>query len=201
MREKTGKPGLVDKKNLLVHNYDLFLEKQVRLFCAAAPNIGYISSEISAKFDTLILDDLIIFAISCRRLIELCGLRSASNSFKIAPLRFDPTMKDYCFERMQKEAIGFATLCNNIIHMANFTYINDWRLIRKIARSEKMHELLNFDQNAGKMPLCFLLSDEKKNSAYYALKDIVETSVEIAEKIVETCANAGVYLELEYRVM
>ena len=88
--KQAGQPDLTDKKTLLIHNYDLFLDRQTRLFATANSQAFCKWGDINEKRDLLLLDDLTIFTISGRRLLNLCRLVSAANRVAALPVTFQP---------------------------------------------------------------------------------------------------------------
>jgi hypothetical protein len=78
----TDQKRLALRKPLLFHNYDLFLERLTRLYTFACATGEPDFSEVSSKRELLLLDDLTIFAITARRLIEglLASLRPSRSA-------------------------------------------------------------------------------------------------------------------------
>jgi hypothetical protein len=121
--KKGGRPGLASRKTLLIHNYELFLDRQTRLFATANSKAYCLSLDISEKRELLLLDDLTIFAISGRRLLDLCGLVSSANTVKLEPVVFDSA--SVSFLHVEAKSIGFETLLNRLLHLSYFQYIDD----------------------------------------------------------------------------
>ena len=201
-KKATGKPGLRGKKTLLLHNYDLFIERQARLSITAESSWDYSSDDASMKMELLILDDLTIFAIRARRLLELCGLTSSLNRVKISPLRFNAQAKECIYERMDRQALGFETLLNRIIHMANFEYFHSWSFLQTYlgVKLDLYESFVRFKEGENRMDGVMFLHDKRNGTAFYFLKDIIKASIEVADAIVETCSNADVAIELSFRV-
>jgi hypothetical protein len=196
--KRRGRPGLAIRKNLLIHNYDLFLERQARLFATANSKALFASSDIHEKRNLLLLDDLTIFAIAGRRLLDLCGLKTAANKHKISPVRYN---RDGTIYHYDVEAIGFVTLLNRLIHMSYFMRFDSLRTIRAyigIKGDDKI--LLDPEEQKKDMIDCaFLIMDSDNVAGLYMLKDVIEASVDVSEKIVSACETANIYLDYSFR--
>jgi hypothetical protein len=194
--KKRSKPGLESKKTLLLHNYDLFLDRQTRLFATANSKALCESEDISTKRELLLLDDLTIFAIAARRLLDLCGLKSAANKFRIAPIRYGSDGK---YTRVDEQTVGFETLLNRLIHMSYFQYFDNFRHLKIFAGIKVSNRDLYY-RNVTELERdlidgVFLVQDTNNGSQLYLLKDLVDVSVKVAEKITDTCERADVILD------
>ena len=201
-RKSGKKPRLETKKSLLVHNYELFLYRQTRLHTAAYASHQTESDEISEKRQLLILDDLTIFAISARRLLELCGLRSKANSVRISPVVLvDPDADVLEFSHVSAKAVGFESLLNHLLHMSNFMYFDDPEHLRIFTgRSRSVEELiLHYSKVEQPFVGVFIVYDKRNGAGIYLLKDLVEASITVAEKIIDVCADGGVYLDFSMK--
>ena len=196
-KRQVGKPKLEQKKSLLLHNYDLFLHRQTRLAAVANSNNSIDSDEISEKRQLLILDDVTIFAIAARRLLDLCGLISVANRMLVNQVAFDPNAKNIVFKYIPDTGVGFETLLNRLLHMSNFLYFDNPRYLRaflgrKRSEEEWYAELGKADERIDGV---FLLFEKRHGVGIYLLRDLVEASIPVAEKIIDVCGDAGVYLD------
>jgi hypothetical protein len=174
----------------------LFLERQTRLFATANSKALCGSNDIDAKRELLLLDDLTIFAIAARRLLDLCGLNSSANKFKIAPVRYN---NEGVPVRIAGEAIGFETLLNRLIHMSYFEYFDSLHRLKILSGIKVEHrDLYSLDRSKLENDLIegvFFVEDTNSSPGLYLLKDLIEVSVEVAEKITDTCERADVILD------
>ncbi len=197
--------SLAGKKDLIFHTYDSFLTAQTRLFSRATSHERSKSEELVRRSELLFLDDLIAFSISARRLLELTKLKSYANKFTIAYAFLDNTEEPYVVGKSNRKTIGFLTLVNRIIHASMIVHYDDM-LSCKLAfmkLDEKTRHKIIFNE----LPkthrkhfeqLLFIASDAN-DPVLISLLDTINVSIAIAEKIVDTCAQQHIFLELSLR--
>jgi hypothetical protein len=204
-KPKSGRPKLGAKKDLLIHSYDLFLVSQARLFTLAHYAYQFENHEIETRQRLLLFDDLLSFAITARRLIELTGLRSFANAQRVPIMRADGRKPP----GLQKTQMGFLTIINCVIHCRFVELItNKFKVPDPSVASEA--ELAKYfetfvetvrDNNWRQYsvdPAIIIIPDE--HPMFVALlKDIVAVSSEVAEKITDVCSQSKIFLEFEYR--
>lgn len=120
---KSGRPNLASRKDLIVHTYDSFLTSQARIFTLGHYTYHSESSEIETKQKLLFLDDLLTFAITARRLIELTGLRSFSNNQSVGLYLLKRQQLEPALTRSSGPEIGFLTLVNS--HSLSVSRVGD----------------------------------------------------------------------------
>lgn len=191
---------LSTKKSLLFHNYDLFLERQSRLF-VTANSVGHSqSSDITDKNELLLLDDLTIFAITVRRLVELCRLKSFCNRVKVPQTQFSIEKNRVKFYPKKGGDIGFHTLMNRIIHMSDFRFFDSHKLLNYHVNGGDLADLLRIGKNDDAMERLIYIREQENPPLFLLLRDVVDCSEQVAEKITDTCADAKVFLEISLRV-
>jgi hypothetical protein len=196
--------SLVGKKDLILHTYDSFLISQTRLFSRATSNKVSASDEIARRSELLLLDDLIAFAIAARRLVELTKLKSFANRFTI-PLAFLDNREEPYVVGKSNQSVGFHTLMNRMIHASIIDhYDNMLKLKLAFTRLDKeIRDKIIFDQYGREdtepfEQLLFIVSDDS-SAALVSLLDVINTSIEVSDKIIETCSQESIFLELSLR--
>lgn len=200
-------PNLSVKKDLILHTYDSFLVTQTRLFVQACSNKQSASSEINRRRELLLLDDLIGFAISSRRLVELTGLKSFANRCTIQMAFLDRTEEPYQVMKFKDKTIGFHTLMNRLIHASIIEHIhNILDLALFIERPSREIRERIFWNRIGKgnidhkpMEQLLFVSTENMNPVFISLEDMITQSMSVADKVVEVCSNSKIYLEMDMR--
>jgi hypothetical protein len=168
------------------------------------------SSEIDTSQKILLLDDLLHFSISARRLIELTALKSFSNNIPIVLQYFDDREVPVVIHPTRKH-IGFLTLINTIIHAkfvelfrTRFDYAkyipgkipsNDDEIFRYIMLLKKIEDENRWNEYAV-APTVLIISDNGRASII-VLKDLVKASAAVAEKIIEVCSASNISLEVD----
>lgn len=205
MAEKTP-PSLSHKKDLILHSYDSFLIAQTRLFVQSTSDEKSDSAEIDRRRELLLLDDLTNFAIAARRIIELMGLKSFANRRTIPLVYLDQSEEPYRVMKA-KTTIGFLTLMSRLIHSSYIEHIDsklDFVLFlappaqdvrerivwNRIARKDKQHEPIE--------QLLFV-SSEESDPVLISIKDMIQASVEVADRVISMCADQKIFLELDFR--
>jgi hypothetical protein len=207
MRKPSSKqqPDLAQRKNLIVHTYDMFLVAQTRLFVlATSSGEEPDSDEIQSKKEILVLDDLTAFAISARRLIELIGLKSFANGCKIPHAYFDTGMEPYTIAKSETN-IGFLSLVNGLIHASTIKYM-ETKFDKTLLINPELAMNYLIRTTTGRQPrtwqsiepVIFVMSDKGK-PFLISLKDMVAASARVAEKIVERCTEEKIFIELSIR--
>jgi len=208
-RAKVGRPNLAGKKDLLLHTYDSFLVSQTRIFTLAYYVYQHESMEIETRQKLLFLDDLLNFAITARRLMELTGLRSFSNACSVGLYYWNKSETPIEVSRIKNTKIGFLTVINSIIHcryielitnrfqiaprspVADNDLLHHYQIFEKICVEQRWHEY-----SVG--PAIIVVPD-KGEPFMTILKDVITASNDVSEKIVDVCTDSKIFLELEYR--
>jgi hypothetical protein len=204
MARKTP-PSLLHKKDLILHTFDLFLVTQTRLFVQATSNDESESIEVNRRRELLLLDDIMGFAITARRLIELSSLKSFANRCMV-PLAFlDQREEPYQVMKLD-EKIGFHTLMNRLIHASIIEHIhNKLDLVLFVTRpSKEIRERIVWNRilkNQKREPIEQLLfvSSEEMNPVMISISDMIRQSIAVADKIVDLCNSQKIFLELSMR--
>ena len=191
---------LGQKRDLIVNTYGSFLERQTRLSCAVPLHSLRRWEEIAVRRKLLMLDDITVFSIAGRRLIDLCKLQSTCESLKLQQVVMFGENGDIAATYKQDGKIGFYSVLSRLIHMTNFFYFDSKRDFRHamssapdlVARyNELMAPVPQDDSISG-----FILTRENKHGAIaIRLVDILNASIEAAEKIIEVCSSADISLE------
>jgi hypothetical protein len=206
---KAGPPNLADKKDLLLHTYDSFLVSQTRIFTLAYYVYQHQSMEIETRQKLLFLDDLLNFAITARRLIELTGLRSFSNARAVGLYCWDRRETPIEISKLKNTNVGFLTVINSIIHCRYIELITNkfqTGTQRLVNDNDLLHYYQTFEKICGEQrwheysvgPAIVVVPD-KAEPFMTLLKDIVSASNDVSEKIVDVCTDSKIFLELEYR--
>jgi hypothetical protein len=181
------------------------LTTQTRLFIQATSNEQSDSDDINRRRELLLFDDLIGFAIAARRLIELTSLKSFANRCMVPLAYLDQSEEPYCVMK-SKSSIGFLTLMNRLIHASTIEHINnklDFVLLFTNHTKETRDQIL-WDHALGKTKrepieqLLFVSSDDG-DPVLISIKDLVDQSTKVAEKVIDTCDRQKIYLELSDR--
>lgn len=160
----------------------------------------------------LFLDDILQFSIATRRLIELTHLKSFSNRTNIVVQYFDDRETPVVIYPSKKE-IGLLTLVNCVIHAAFIELFRNrldyepyhrtsalktdrdkferYRLFAKLIDENRWHEY--------SIEPAMLVETDKKFVGIVLLKDLVDASVVVAEKIVDACSDSKIFLGPEHR--
>jgi hypothetical protein len=211
-KKKSGRPNLAAKKELLLHTYDSFLEAQTRLSTLAHYSYRLDSSEIDTKQNLLFLDDLLIFAITARRLIELTQLRSFSNSQYVRQYGIDRRENSVEIAPLKDARMGFLTVVNSIIHCSNIELLMNRLQLANLLRVSKMSEKDAFEYYKLVAKLCdedrwseyaidptIIVIPDKEEPFMIVLKDLIAVSTDFSEKIADVCRESMIFLELDYR--
>lgn len=193
---------LKSKTIILLHNYDLFLERQARLFDAMNSSDEFASDDLEERRKLLLLDDLTIFAVAARRLMDITGTRSSCEKVKTPRLAVVEDENRITISELADNKLGFYTLCNRLVHMSNFELARDYRdLYRFVPRSRTNDELYKIvTRRDERLPDFICMIEEGNASSEVRLRDIVLASIKAAEKITDVCSDSGVYLELSIRM-
>jgi hypothetical protein len=203
-----NRPSLVGKKDLIFHTYESFLIAQTGLFVLAASNETPESEEISRRKELLLLDDLTLFAISGRRLVELSRLKSFASRCKVPLSYLDQREEPYVVGKMN-DGVGFLTLVNYLINASAIKYIDTkFELTLHLIPMDNTTREKMFLRHIGNAslfeeriePLIFVKSDTDK-SVLISLRDVITTSTEVAEKVISACSDQSIFLEICMRDM
>jgi hypothetical protein len=189
-----------------LHAYDTFLTTQTRLFTLALSSFSIESTEIKQKQTLLVLDDLVVFAAMARRLIELTGLKQFSRDLPVSLALFDPREPKEVHKL--KETVSFQRILNALIHASDIYFFNSrldgmraatsdqdvyalYKLFEKIHREKRWAEY-------SLPPVIFAIPDVG-SPIMFCLSDLISSSIYLADKISEVCAESKIFLEFEYR--
>jgi hypothetical protein len=205
MTKKTP-PSLEYKKDLILHTYDSFLISQTRLFIQAASNEESDSAEINRRRELLLLDDLTSFAIAARRLIELTSLKSFANSCLVPLAYLDQSEEPYSVMK-SKANIGFQTLMNRLIHASIIEHINNkldfvlfvTRPAKEIREKIMWNRILGKNQKREPIEQLLFVSSDDVDPVQISISDMIHQSTIVADKIIDTCCDQKIFLELDFR--
>jgi len=160
--------------------------------------------EIVRRSELLLLDDLISFAIAARRLVELTKLKSHANKYSISLAFLNPSEKPFVVTKLDKK-IGFLTLVNRIIHASMIRHFDSnsslqLAFIKLDIAAQYQTFLERYEEHEGKpFEQLLLIASDDADAAMVSLLDIINASIKISDKIVETCARDKIFLELSLR--
>jgi hypothetical protein len=207
----TTRPSLSGQRDLILHTYDLFKTSQARIFTLSTSIYDEGSGELDRSINILCLDDIILFSVSARRLIELTRLKSFANRQLIAQQHFDKSehvIKLYPLKRR----VGFLTLINEILHSTFIElYRNrfDYQIYfekRPLSNEEAYARIMLYGKirqenrwaEYAVSPAMAIISDHEEMNLVL-LKDVISASVPIIEKISDVCSDSNIMLEAEFR--
>ena len=205
-KRKKAPAKLNFRRDLIFHAYDSFLTAQTRIFTLANSTYNYQSAEIRDKQTILLLDDLVQFSIAARRLFDLTDLKDFSQGLEVPLAIFENYSEPKEIIRTGK-TVGFRRIVNTIVHSKDIYFFHDrievachfrkidmvalYGLIERICRENRWAEY-------SLEPTIFVVSDVGA-PLMVCLSDFISASTTAADKIVSACADAGFFLELEYR--
>jgi hypothetical protein len=210
--KKQEKPNLIGKRDLIMHTYDLLRTAQARIYTLAKSTYDYTSIEIDTTQKILFLDDVLQFSISARRLIELTYLKSFSNQQNIVLQHFD-NRESPTILYPGKQKIGFLTLANSIIHgiyidlflsrfdIELFYGIRQRTEADKFAQYKLFEKLINENRwHEYAIEPAMLVKSDKEFVGIVLLKDLVNASVDVVEKIIDVCSDSNIFLGADFRI-
>jgi hypothetical protein len=207
----TTRPSLSGQRDLILHTYDLFKTSQARIFTLSTSIYDEGGGELDRSINILFLDDIILFSVSARRLIELTRLKSFANRQLIAQQQFEKSehaIKLYPLKRR----VGFLTLINEILHSTfielyrnGFDYqiyfekrpLSDEKIYARIMLYEKIRRENRWAEYAVSPAMAIISDHEEMNLVL--LKDVISASAPIIEKISDVCSDSNIMLEAEFR--
>jgi len=194
------RPSLELKRDLIRHAYDSFLAAQARLFVQATSNEEVSDSdEIDRRRELLLLDDLASFAIAARRLIELTVLKSFANRCVVPLAYLDQSEEPYLVMK-SKQSIGFLTLMNRLIHASFIQHFsNKLHFVLFITRPPKEVQEAIMLRSLGKhetIEQLLFVSSDKDDPALISIRDMIDQSIKVADKIIDVCSDQNIFLEL-----
>jgi hypothetical protein len=208
--ERRERPNLSDSQGLVSHTYDMFLTSQTRIFTLSRYIYDGPASEIDIRLRTLFMEDILSFSISARRLIELIGLKSVSNNKAKIDLQYLDTSRATEAFLPTGNNIGFLSFANKAIHSQirmlflhrldydRFGKHCDDDIASRYALWSQLHDRTRLNENREKgfahEPILVVKTDTDKIAYSVLLKDLVDASVIVMEKIVDVCCDSGIYL-------
>jgi hypothetical protein len=211
--EKKKRPDLSDKKDLLLHQYDVFLTAQTRIFTLSRYVYDNPASEIKERQKTLFLDDILSFSISARRLIELTSLKTFSNSkAKVKLQGVDANQRPARFWPSTQH-IGFLIFMSKIVH-AQYVRLFLERLdplLLKLSGPLSKQDIWFYTMLEGKLtqqnrwneyafaPILVVRSDTDSRPHIVVVRDLIDASIIVMEKVIKVCSHSEIFLETDMR--
>lgn len=201
--------ALATRRKSLIHSYDGFLTAQTRLFTLAHYVYSNVDGDVEGHQEQLFFDDLISFAIASRRLVELAGVKSFANHVKINEHIFDEREAPLKLS-LSGTKIGFLKFVSSVIHAKYIDLLRSrldfwsyrggrqekdtfalYNLLAKVRRENRWAEYA--------VDVSVLVVTDDDELTLVKLKDVIDASSKVIERIADKCGEVGIHLELEYR--
>tara|TARA_R110002110_G_scaffold37238_2_gene123195 strand:- start:197 stop:820 length:624 start_codon:yes stop_codon:yes gene_type:complete len=193
-----GESAKPDKEHIVQLFYNT-IDKAARVTCYASTNYPNLASDIGVRIDELARDDLIIFAISTRRLIEAASFVDRARNISLTLL--EPAAKE---QRIRFARIGTTTLSrilNLLIHSKTLETFRSETQFRIFAGIPESMEDTILRVTSGKLdsypPIVLVVSDKGK-AKYFSLAELIEIFERCLSEIVDHCAEHNIYLGAEW---
>ncbi len=174
---------------LIRHAYEELLTRSARLSLFATGRQTRMDGPIDQRQLNLALDDLALFGLHCRRLIDLVGVRQRFRPVEVPLIAHD--------ENPQK-SVGFMYLINVFVHLDDVEIFRNKFQIRTVLEGDKGIEYLSdyfgeFDDQFE--PILAVKSDHSKAIVFRLVNLIEIFQAHVLSKIIDVCGEQGLYLE------
>lgn len=182
-----------EEEKLIKFSYEGCLEQTARLQAYAASKPLLNADIVNEKQDLLVINDIVVFALHARRLID-------SSRYNLANSISIPT---------KKESLSVRRILGYIIHNTKIEVFRtkfhmklDDAFIKHGTTDEIIDYMLDdLKKNPYKssIPPIIILRSDKSEIIEFKLEDLVRTFAEkILTKIVQSCEEYGLYLDASY---
>ena len=181
---------------IIRRSFDVAVERAARLatFSLAPPH--RFGAEISDRAEKLAHDDLVVFAISARRLFDAAGLVALSQSSKVMELR--PQMSEWHLALEHLKNISLRLVLNMIVH-SDTLEISTYELhVLALAGHEVPSEIAISQiaqRDFGRVLPIILLRTDREPYRFVRLSELIDGFSDCLDEVVAHCWKMGIDLE------
>jgi len=181
-------------KAIIRHAYEATIDRVARLTTyVMAHELGDSEYELTERCRRLAIDDLILLAVSMRRLIEATKLVAICQNAQISTAKF--LVEDYRANVFRDEKTSVWETLGTIIHSRSIQiWDNEVQLVvlERFTRDAIDDETLRL-KSKRLNPICYIKSDKKQTCIF--LDELCSRSTEILENVRDECDKNKIYLD------
>ncbi|PKQ09727.1 MAG: hypothetical protein CVT73_01115 [Alphaproteobacteria bacterium HGW-Alphaproteobacteria-12] len=191
----TSKKSL--NKQIIRRSFDISVERAARLASfSIAPPFEF-NSEIADRAEKLAHDDLIVFAISARRLFDATGLTALSRSSRVIELR--PQMNQWHLALEHRKEIPLRDILNMVVHSDLLEIATHELHVLTLAglhvpSDVSIRQIAEGDFR--RTPPILLLRSDKMAFRFIRLSQMIDCFGNCLDEIVGRCSDMGIELEV-----
>jgi len=164
MSKKSKKPKLYVSRELAKHAFGEVITRAARLASFGASDKLVVESDISEKQNLLALDDLLIFSIQARRLIDSAEMSKTARSVMV-PLWSCVLEQDLYRYFESNRTINFWKFLNAVIHSADIQLVRtqfQTALMLKRPEEDVVETFVKYHRKGSFRPKCFVITDRRE---------------------------------------